>query len=385
MRGILRFGSVVVIGVLMLALAACGSDGSSDNGSDAKSSSSLSAQDVQKEMDDLYEGASFRSPGTDGPPAVSGKTVALINVGQQAPTGALITRAAKEANEYLKWNLEIYDAGFSPDKFQEGIRSAVARKVDAIWLFSIDCPLAQKALDEANEAGIPTIAQESADCNQVEENAPSLFTESLKYVDGDFVDFSRAMGASQATWLMSETDLEAKVIEVQVPDLIVADVLHEGFVDRMAECGSCEIVETIKNSASALGPELQQKVSQAILQHPEANALAVSYDDLMLAGVAAAVRESGRKDELHVISGTGLASAMDLIRNDAGLDAGYGWALEQEGWASMDLVNRVLAGAEPANSGIGVQIYDADHNLPASGAYKSPVEFKQDYIDMWTK
>lgn len=74
---------------------------------------------------------------------------------------------------------------------------------------------------------------------------------------------------------------------------------------------------------------------------------------------------------------------MDLVRSGKGRYFGVGFSNVWEGWAAIDGLNRLLNGQKPANSGMGVQLYDADHNTPASGGYVPPVDFHAAYRASW--
>jgi ribose transport system substrate-binding protein len=111
--------------------------------------------------------------------------------------------------------------------------------------------------------------------------------------------------------------------------------------------------------------------------------MAFSYDDLMTGGGAAAIRASGRSEQLQVIAGTGFPANNELIRKNQGQDAAYGIDYTYETWAAADLLNRFLAGKEAVPSGVGVQVYDQEHGLPKD-TYKAPITgFEEQYTRMW--
>lgn len=379
-----RWAATMVTLVASLAAAACSTEGSAGGVTGpATAEERANAEAAQKKLDALYEGASYQDPPADGPEAQRGKKVFMVNVGMQAPTGSKVAESAREAAKVLGWELSIFDGKFQPNLYQEGIRQAIAVDADVIWNFAIDCPVARNAFNEAKAAGIPVVSQEAADCSDADPEAPSLFAENLEYSSGSFLDWAKALGAAQADWVIAQTGGQAKVIEIAVPDLIITKALHEGFVEEMESCDTCEIVQTVQSSAAVLGPELQTKIEQVLLRNPDANSMAFSYDDLMTGGGAAAIRASGRSDQLEVIAGTGFPANNELIRKNQGQDAGFGIDYVYETWAAADLVNRFLAGAEGVPSGVGVQVYDADHGLP-SGTYTSPItDFQERYTKIW--
>lgn len=112
--------------------------------------------------------------------------------------------AAREVAELMDWELSVSDGKYELSAYQEGIRRAITQGADVIWLYSIDCPLVKTALVEARRAGIPVVSQESADCNEVDPTDKSYFVESLQFSEGSFIDWGKALGAAQATWLLAK-------------------------------------------------------------------------------------------------------------------------------------------------------------------------------------
>lgn len=127
-----------------------------------------------------------------------------------------------------------------------------------------------------------------------------------------------------------------------------------------------------------------EKVSSALLQHPDANAVHVPIDSLVVLGAGTAITESGRSEELAVMGGEGFAANVDLIRSGGPQDAAVAFQQEWIGWATVDTLNRVFAGeTEIPDQGFGWQLVDEDHNLPPEGGYRSPVDFKRAYRAIW--
>lgn len=370
------------LSAIVLTAAACG-DG--DTGTDPSASGSASpsaSESAPSAIEALYAGT-FKAPESTGPAAQKGKKVLVVNTGTQAPTGGEQATAVAEVGKILGWDVEVFDGKFEPATYQEGIRQAIAQKVDAIWLFAIDCPLVSAALQEAKAADIPVFGQEAADCADVDASGEKLFNDNLQYVEGDFLAWGEALGAAQADWIVSQVGEEANVIEFAVPSLIITQALSEGFQKRIAECTTCKVT-TVDIALADFGPQLQSKFETALLRNSQANALAVSFDDLMTLGGAAAVTGSGRNSELQVIAGTGFDANNELIRTDAGQDAGYGYDISYETWASADMINRYFAGEPQAPSGVGLSVYDRDNGLPPAGEnFSTSIEYKSVYEGIW--
>jgi ribose transport system substrate-binding protein len=383
-----RLATTGILLALRVALAACGGDDApSTSRADASGSSgdasAAEVADAQKTIDSLFAGESFEEPPAEGPKPEAGKKVTVVVTGLAFAGSALFADAAKKAAELTGWDLTVYDGKFSPDRYQEGIRQAIADKADGILLYNVDCALAQSAMKQAKTAKIPMVATESIDCDKAGEG-PSMFDAEVTYTSGDFTKLTDDLGRAQAAWVIAKTEGKAKVVEFKETDLQTAVLIQDGFEAEMKTCTGCEIVEQVEFVASDLGPKLQEKAQQALLKHPDANAVMAPYDDVIIAGIGAAIKSSGRKDDLNVVAGAGFEANMELVRNDEGQNAGYIVSIPWEGYAAADTLNRVFAGEEPVSSGIGVGFFDNDHNLGDSGPAESPIDFVAGYEKLWS-
>jgi len=102
-----------------------------------------------------------------------------------------------------------------------------------------------------------------------------------------------------------------------------------------------------------------------------------------LLSIAPAVQQSGRASKLYVMGGEGFQPELDLIRNHAGVNAVMISPSDWTGWAAIDTMNSLFRNEKPAFSGLGWQLVDPTHNMPASGPWVSPVDFKTIYKKAW--
>jgi len=370
-----------------LTLSACGSD--DDDGGSATAAHGGNASEAvataQERLDALFAGESFSEPPATAPKAEPGKNVWLVDFGLAAPAGAIFAETFEHAAKQLEWRPTIFDGQFSSDRYQAGIRQAIADKADAIVLYNVDCALVKGAMEQARSAGITLYSAESADCTTGDSSAGALFDGNITYDQGSWTDYAKALGAAQADYVIAKTKGDAKIILFYETDLITTTDMYRGFLDELKMCSTCEVVETVKFLATDAGPKLQEKTQQALLHHPDANAVVVPIDDFMTAGISAAIMASGRNDQLLVVAGGGLPANMDLIREDRGEDAGYGISIGWEAYAALDGLNRMFNGGKPEDSGIGLQMIDREHNVPEKGIYEPPVDFARLYEKAWAE
>jgi ribose transport system substrate-binding protein len=78
----------------------------------------------------------------------------------------------------------------------------------------------------------------------------------------------------------------------------------------------------------------------------------------------------------------GYAPTAELVRSGA-VAGGVAVDGDWQGWAGIDALNRVFNGQTPVVSGLGFQAWDKEHNLDASGPWRSKVDYKSAYKKLW--
>jgi len=338
----------------------------------------------------LTETGSYSSPPTTAPTPEAGKNLWLISCGQAYTSCSIPIGAAEEAAQSIGWETTIFDDQGDPTTVTAGVRQAIAAKADAIFLYYIDCVYAAEALSEARAAGIKVAAAESADCSDLDPNAESLFDYSVTYsggLDGPIPGGQSPYAEQIALWGQAQGNLGVVKAGGSVNALVFTDNYGfggkraaEGMNEVLASCDGCtsQIIEFPYEDLA--NGNLATTVSQALLKNPEANVVAAAYDAIAVYGLAQAAADSGR--ELIVIGGEGSAEGMDLVRAGQ-ITLGAGLPLGWEGYAAVDALNRLLQGEEPVPTGMGLQLFDADNNVPASGGYVPPFDYKAIYQQAW--
>jgi len=379
---------LVTLCVASFAVVACGDDDGGGEGT-TTSAGAVSAEEgveqAEEKLASFYSMETFQPPPSDSPPPQPNKNVWIITLGLAQDASADFDRGATEAARAMGWETTSCDGEFSPDKWSQCIRQAITDQADGIALYVIDCASIQAPLRQAREAGITVVSAEAPDCSDQQQNGPSLFDAKISFTQGTFADWLGAQIQANADWIIANTDGEAKIIELHETDAWALNLMHEEFQEEIATlCPDCEIVDVIEFVGADLEGPLREKVEQSLLQHPEANVVAGQYDDPALT-VAPAVRQAtGQGRELLSTGGVGGEAAMDLIRQDAGIDAAFVYDIEWEGYHAIDTMNRLFAGQEPVPSGVGVGMVDRENNLPPAGeSWTTDVDFKSAYRGAW--
>ncbi|MGE0066777.1 MAG: sugar ABC transporter substrate-binding protein [Solirubrobacterales bacterium] len=387
--GRICFFGALIIGAIILA--GCGSGGSdstasSDASTQAASTKGSSSEFLAanaKELEADYKGT-FEAPDNTSPTPAKGKSVWVLSCGQVAEGCAIPAAAAEEAGEAVGWNMKLVDGNLNPSTYGSLISQAAAAQADAVLLDAIDCPLVQGPLKQARAAGVKVVAWGSIDCDDPRIGGEALFDREVTFGDGSEGEpkHSEEMGEAKARWLISATEGEAKIIDIVQPEILLFKFMDESFRKALEPCTTCEIVDTVEVTNADYGPELQSKTQEALLRNPDANALVVPYDALLGLGVEPALKASGREDELEVTALQGFPDTIKMMREGV-VDAVFGEASEWQGWAAVDALNRLFDGSPAVSSGIGHQTVDKEHNMPKSGGFEPPIDFKSAYEAAW--
>jgi ribose transport system substrate-binding protein len=193
--------------------------------------------------------------------------------------------------------------------------------------------------------------------------------------------WNNSFGATVGWWMVEKTHASAKIIEFAETDCRVCVDESRGFEAVVGHCPGCHIVERVAFTGQDFGPGLQAKAQQAILQHPEATVVYGNYDTPITSGIAAAVRSSGR--HLILLAGEGDAPNVALMRQGVE-SAGSGYDPFMDAWCGVDAFVFAFAGQQPRGCGVGVTLYDANHNLPAPGQpFRTSLPYEQSYLKSW--
>ncbi len=381
-----RSAGLTASAVSLLLVSACA--GSSTGGTATPAASDSIPTTSGTVASDLDYTGTLKSPSDTSRPAAKGKKIVVISSGQASISSSVPSNAAVEAAKALGWSTSLYDEQLNPASAPGLVRQAIASGAQGIVLVATDCPTVKGALEEAKAKGIKVVGIYSFDCNDpmFGGGGTPLFSGVINYgalAAADLGKFTEQYGADQAKAVIAATGGKAKVVFFNDQEFTVLRYTGKGFLDEIAKCSGCSVVAKVDFTGAELGPVLQQKVSSALLQHPDANVVKSPFTAATLLGIAPAVVQSGNAAKLFVMGGEGFAPELDLIRSGQGLNAVNISPSDWTAWAAVDSLNSLFNGTSPAESGLGWQLVDKTHNLPASGPFVPSVDFKAVYKKAW--
>jgi ribose transport system substrate-binding protein len=380
-------GAAAALAVLSLA-AACSKSTSNSASTTAPEpgSSGSSTAAPNAVLQQVYKGT-MTAPSDASRPAVKGKSIWIISGGQSSESSSVPVNAAKEAAEKIGWKVHVYDTQLNPANAPTGVSQALAAHADGI-IVNGDCAFARSQLEQAKAKHVPVVPIYSYDCNDPYSGKSNeqLFTGYTNYgpaANKNLAAFAESYGFAQGQAIIAATNGKAQALVFNDPESTVVHYLTVGFTRAMKQCSGCKIVKQIDFNGLQLGPQLQQIASAAILRYPQVNAIKSAFAAATLLSIAPAVQQSGRAGSIYVMGGEGFQDELDLLRNHQGVNAVMISPSDWTGWSAVDSMNSIFRGEKPAFSGLGWQLVDATHNLPASGPWIPPVDFKAVYEKAW--
>jgi ribose transport system substrate-binding protein len=377
--------SFAAASVLALVITASGDASAlarADNGDSAAATSALREARVATAA--AYRGRNRQVDPTSRP-AVPGKHLAVVSLGEASISIKIPTDAAVDAAHTLGWKVEVYDAGLNTANDAPLVRQAIAADVDAILLVGIDCQAVKQPLEEAKAAGIAIFGVDAFDCNDPHAGgAPKrVFSAAFKLgpQTRSLSAWVQSFGVDQANYIIAKSNNRAKVIDITDPEITAVYYANQGFIKTIAHSHGANVVETVDITVADLTNNRVVPLIQAALQrHPDADWIRSPYTYLTTLGVVPAL--GGNPGKVRILGSEGYEPELDLVR-DGRVAAAQVIQGDWLAWAGVDTLNSAFRHEAPADSGVGWVIVDKAHNLPPSGSYRSTPDFRKQYRRVW--
>lgn len=382
MRSLKKVAIASTVAAVALALSAC-TVGDTPSGTTSQSTSSLSSG-AQAALDRAYKGFGTDLSDLKAVTPKAGQKFYVMSCGESNPTCHAPAAAMVAAAEAAGWTGTIVDGKLSPEGFATAIRQATAAGANVLVPVGISCSAAAAAFQEAKAAGVTIVGGGGTDdCSPKVWSSERLWLQDPPAPGGMF----GAFGTLQADYVYGKTNGDAKAVIINMTSQPWGQLLTDSFNNELTKLGGGKAIAQVDVSdpESADGSYIQ-KVTSALLAHPEANALIVPTDGYLVNGLAAAINQAGLADKLVVVGNFGSEAALDMIRNgQPGITATIGDAQDWEAWGSIDTAIRIQAGQDAAYIGQSMQAVDKDHNMPKSGAYNGNIDWKSKFLASWGK
>ncbi|SUY28673.1 D-ribose-binding periplasmic protein precursor [Aminobacter aminovorans] len=291
-----------------------------------------------------------------GPAAAAEKTIALVQINQQALFFNQINEGAQKAADAAGMKLVIFNANNDPAAQNSAIETYIQQKVDGIAVVAIDVNGIMPAVNQAAEAGIPVVAIDA-----ILPEGPQK-----AQIGVDNATAGADMGKFFLDYIKANADGKAKIGVVGALNSFIQNVRQEGFekavkVDGVTSAGVVD-GQNVQDTALAAAENL-------ITGNPDLTAIYATGEPALM-GAIAAVESQGKQDSVKVFGWDLTAQAI------AGIDAGYVAAVIQQdpaamGAAAIDALKKVSDGGSVEKTiAVPVTIVTKDNVEPYRAVFK---------------
>jgi ribose transport system substrate-binding protein len=376
-RGLMGVVLVVLVGVLV----GCGEDESSSPAAAAGGGggSGVSAE-VRESVERGFAGTDEELPDA-GPDPVKGLKVWIVACTLEGEGCARPAQAAAEAARELGWEATVADGKLDPNEQANQIRNGISAGADVIVPLSIACDTVPGAFQAARDAGVKLYGLYSRDCEK------PLLDAKIDYGDGVDDLAVKVVGPEMAKYVIVKTGGKGEIIHLSFDDGGGGRDLGQSFVKTFAaECPGCVVHDTPITGQDIAQDKLQALTSAALVKYPKANVVMAPFDGIILLGVGAAVQQVTAQGRDILLTGLeGLEPNLKMIAAGGPQDVAAGSPGGWHGWATIDGINRLFAGEEQVDPGIGYQLIDKEHppaSVPYEGNERS-LGWKDNYRRIW--
>lgn len=234
------FAALLGVLLLTLALAACGSSGSSDTSestsggeeSTAAESEPTGGKDLaawQAEAAKLQDPSSVAWPEPTEPYAPGSGRLAIVSIGESDTGAHTLTAATEEAATAAGWKTTVFDAEFDTNKAGGFVQQAVQEGYDGIVLTAVSPTVIQAPLASAIEAGIPIAC------------SACVSPEDPQYEAVMDASAGGTSGRAEAVGVIAASEGKANAVYFYTPSQDVEAARTEQFEETFEECEECSL------------------------------------------------------------------------------------------------------------------------------------------------
>jgi ribose transport system substrate-binding protein len=310
-------------------------------------------------------------PAFDARTRLRGKTIFEIPITSEVPFISAVERGMRQAVARVGAKLVVYPNQGRPEQWAQGIRTAIARRADAITLLAQDPRLLGPQIAEARRAGIPVIVLRTTGEGERCQADAAGRTYGAACVPGPF----EQAGRLEADWVIADSGGSANVLVITSRDARSTIPLLRGLRGEFqSRCPGCKL-RFVDVPIPRWANDLRNEVQSALVRDPAIDYVVPIYDSMSQYAVPAiTARDAAGRVQIATFNGTPFVLKMiqdgDIVRMDAGEN--LAWV----GWAAMDQAFRLVAGLPPvASEHTPLRVFD-DGNVDEAGR---PPQFDRGY------
>lgn len=339
-----RTMAAILLAALLMLAASCGSDDETSRSSETRvdvAGATAAANEAAKVPEFTLKAEKIDMS------KVRGKTLFNIPVSSEIPY-------VVDTNEEIKRVCEEYGVNYvefanqgKPSQWAQGVRQAIASKVDLILLQAGSDPgLMIPALEQAKRAGIPVVSSHLYGVG----GRPAMPSNVEPLLAGfTAVDFAKA-GEIMVDTAIAQQKSPINALIITSDDILPSKTMVDAIEARIDHwCPDCKR-KVVNVPLSDWATKIRPEVQSALAADPEINWVLPLYDAMALSAVAG-INAAGRSDDVRAASYNGATDFLALLQKGTPYKADVGESVNWLGRAAADQSFRVMAGMEPIADG----------------------------------
>ncbi|SFT81965.1 substrate-binding protein domain-containing protein [Geodermatophilus amargosae] len=364
--------------LLLIGLAACGSDSDSSGGDGGSSGETDDAAvAAAQERIDPYlnptDDIPVDVPLTQAPE--EGLRVALVRYNNQP--AAVYDQFYEEAAEVLNWDFAVYAVeATDPQGIPNGVLRAVSEGVNSIVVQGSGIDAMGPSLAAAKDAGIPVFLGAASPTDLPEGEANGVYGNVMS-------ENGISANVAMADQMIVDSGGTGNAVFVNVPDFPGLAPINDAIETHVAEnCSGCSL-EMLNISAGDLGGDVASTVVAAVRQNPDVEYVIGSYANVVR-GLPQALAAAGLDTVKVFVSQPTEESIVEQVEQ-GDYAATILIPTGSFSWAVMDQIARVNLGMDPLQdeyADLGMALYTAE-DFPEGTRSWDLADYQSQYEELW--
>ncbi|MGH7122557.1 MAG: substrate-binding domain-containing protein [Acetobacteraceae bacterium] len=319
---------------------------------------------------------------TTGPKAVPDKFVVYVANDERNTSAHEVQEGAAAAAKVLGWKFRALDGRGTVAGQSSALSQAISLKPDGIILGSVDA-IEQKALiDKAEKMGIKVDGWHAGGTAGVLHNP---------YVFWNVTTNPPEVGKAAALLAIARSDGHANMVVFTDREYAVAIAKSDATVEWLKKCKTCTVLGDIDTPLAAVSSRMGQLTSALLTKYGKKWNYSMGINDAYFDFMAPALQAagiSGTSPPYNISAGDGSPSAFQRIRSNEYQIATVAEPVYEQGWQTIDELNRAFAGDPPSGFVDPVHVF-VHSNVNADGGaqnvYNPNNGYKKIYVKIWGK
>lgn len=399
-----RMTTALVLCAAAVTLAACGSNGATNQAgsSGSQSGTGAGAGSVAGAQANLAPYLNAKAPSPAGAAfdasGAAGQNVEVVDLTGANPAVAAVSTSVRTALTSKGVNVQRCDAKGVSVNISSCINQGVSQAAKVIVVIGGDPKAYSEGVAAAKNAKIPVIS--ALDFPMPSEVTASGVDASALQADVDAVSANAAppdalSGTLAADFVIGDSNGKATVLFIASPGIVGSEYVEKAFSAEMKKrCPDCSIVSAgvaLPRWASDLAPVVSSKLAQ----NPDINYVVPVFDP-MAAYTNPAINQAGKSDAVKVVTVNGSLQQMKELASGGLIAAEVGQSFPEMGLIAADQSMRFLTNAAPLKEAApAVRVFTkqnigsitiADSNFRTGEWYTgSPEALTRAYDKIWSK